>query len=96
MLLFTSSSHTRGRALYSVYSSTKAAIVNFMQAVSEELFHDQVRINAINPERTATPMRFENFGKEPEETLLSPARVAEVSLQTLLSDLTGQVIYATR
>jgi ribitol-5-phosphate 2-dehydrogenase (NADP+) / D-ribitol-5-phosphate cytidylyltransferase len=96
MLLFTSSSHTRGRALYSVYSSTKAAIVNFMQAVSEELFHDQVRINAINPERTATPMRFENFGKEPEETLLSPVRVAEVSLQTLLSGLTGQVIYATR
>lgn len=96
MLLFTSSSYTRGRALYSIYSSTKAAIVNLVQAVSEELYHDQVRINAINPERTATPMRFENFGKEPEDTLLSPAKVADVSLKTLLSDLTGQVIYATR
>ena len=96
ILLFASSSYTRGRALYAVYSSTKAAIVNFVQAVSEELFHDQVRINTINPERTATPMRLDNFGKEPEGSLLSPERVAEVALKTLLSDLTGQVVYATR
>lgn len=96
ILLFASSSYTRGRALYAVYSSTKAAIVNFVQAVSEELFHDQVRINTINPERTATSMRLANFGREPEATLLSAERVAEVALKTLLSDLTGQVIYATR
>ena len=96
LLLFTSSSYTRGRALYSIYSSTKAAIVNLVQACSEELFDDGVRINCINPERTATPMRLENFGPEPEGSLLSAQRVAEVSLLTLASDLTGQVIYVTR
>lgn len=96
ILLFTSSSYTRGRALYSIYSSTKAAIVNFVQAISEELMDANVRINAINPERTATPMRFENFGKEPKDSLLSPEKVAEVSLHTLMSAQTGQVIYVTR
>ena len=90
--LFASSSYTRGRALYSTYSSTKAGIVNLMQALSEELSCDNIKINVINPERTATPMRFKAFGQEPAETLLKPEKVAEASLKTLLSDLTGQVI----
>lgn len=90
--LFTSSSYTRGRALYSVYSSTKAAIVNLVQAAAEELTADNIRINAINPERTATPMRRENFGDEPKDSLLDAQKVARISLQTLLSDLRGQVI----
>lgn len=92
LLLFTSSSYTRGRALYSVYSSTKAAIVNLAQACSEEVFADGVRINVMNPERTATPMRVANFGKEPEGSLLSADRVARASLAMLLSDVTGQVV----
>ncbi|MGA2677670.1 MAG: 2-C-methyl-D-erythritol 4-phosphate cytidylyltransferase [Sedimentisphaerales bacterium] len=96
ILLFTSSSYTRGRALYSIYSSTKAAIVNLVQAVSEELAPYNVTVNAVNPERTATPMRRENFGSEPGESLLDPHKVALVSLQTLLSGLTGQVIYVKR
>ncbi len=96
ILLFTSSSYTRGRALYSVYSSSKAAIVNFVQACSEELNEEGIRINTINPERTATPMRFENFGKEPVGSLLQPEKVADVSIKTLVSDLTGQVIYVTK
>ncbi len=92
MILFTSSSYTRGRALYSVYSSTKAAIVNLAQGMAEELSGYGVRINVMNPERTATPMRKENFGEEPEDTLLKPEQVAQASLKTLLSDLTGEVV----
>lgn len=90
--LFTSSSYTRGRAFYSIYSSTKAAIVNFVQAMAEELIVKQIRINAINPERTATPMRLKNFGAEPAETLLTPEEVAYQTLQVLLSPLSGQII----
>lgn len=90
--LFTSSSYTRGRALYSVYSSTKAAIVNLGQALAEELSGDNIRVNIINPVRTATPMRASNFGKEPAESLLDPMVVAQATLSTLLSDLNGQVI----
>jgi len=96
LLLFTSSSYTRGRALYSTYSSAKAAIVNFAQALSEELYTDDIKVNVINPERTATPMRFNAFGAEPIETLCSPERVAEFSIKTLTANITGQVIDVKR
>lgn len=92
LLLYTSSSYTRGRAFYSIYSSTKAAAVNFMQALAQEWECHGVRVNVINPERTNTPMRTKNFGIEPEGTLLKAEDVAEVSLQTLLLDMTGQVV----
>lgn len=92
LLLFTSSSYTRGRAFYSLYSSTKAAAVNFAQALAQEWDSDGIRINVINPERTKTPMRVKNFGVEPDNTLLKADQVARVSLCTLLSDFTGQVV----
>ena len=96
ILQFTSSSYTRGRALYSTYSSAKAGIVNLVQALAEELSPDKISINVINPERCATPMRYKAFGKEPEDSLLSPDVAAEVSLKVLLSNLTGQVIDVRR
>ncbi|GAA3768282.1 bifunctional cytidylyltransferase/SDR family oxidoreductase [Microbacterium kribbense] len=92
LILFTSSSYTRGRAGYGVYSATKAGVVNLTQALSEEWSDAGVRINCINPQRTATPMRSEAFGDEAEETLLDPADVARVTLQVLESDLTGQIV----
>lgn len=92
LLLFTSSSYTRGRQLYSLYSSSKAAIVNFVQALSEEWHERGIRINCINPERTKTPMRIRNFGIEPENTLLDPQKVAIASLNTVFSKLTGEII----
>ena len=92
LLLFTSSSYTRGRAFYSLYSSTKAAVVNFAQALAQEWDPDGIRINVINPERTKTPMRVKNFGIEPDNTLLTAEEVAVASLNTLMSDFTGQVV----
>lgn len=92
IILFTSSSYTRGRADYSLYSSSKAAIVNFVQAVSEEVYDKGICINVMNPERTDTPMRRENFGEEPEDTLLSSECVAEATIKVLDAHYTGQVI----
>ncbi|MCH2110170.1 MAG: bifunctional cytidylyltransferase/SDR family oxidoreductase [Polyangiaceae bacterium] len=91
VLLYTSSSYTRGRAMYSVYSSTKSALVNLTQALAEEWFEDGIKINCMNPERTKTPMRVSNFGVEPEETLLSSKHVAQKSIMALLSGVTGNV-----
>lgn len=92
ILQFTSSSYTRGRANYALYSSTKAAVVNFVQAIAEEWEQDGIRINCINPQRTKTPMRIANFGIEPEETLLKSEEVARVSMETLLSNFSGEVV----
>ncbi|MDQ2698922.1 MAG: bifunctional cytidylyltransferase/SDR family oxidoreductase, partial [Actinomycetota bacterium] len=92
LLLFTSSSYTRGRAGYSVYSATKAGVVNLTQALSEEWAARGVRINCINPQRTKTPMRTGAFGEEPEDTLLDPHDVARVTLNVAASGLTGQIV----
>jgi len=92
LLHFTSSSYTLGRPYYSLYSSTKAAVVNFVQALSQEWQGDGIRVNCINPERTKTPMRERNFGREDECTLLKPEDVAKVAIATLLSNQNGRVI----
>lgn len=96
ILFYTSSSYTRGRMMYSIYSSTKAAIVNLTQALSEEWFGDAIRVNCINPERTRTPMRRQAFGIEPEGSLLEPLNVAIASVNTLVSKCTGEVIDVKR
>jgi 2-C-methyl-D-erythritol 4-phosphate cytidylyltransferase len=89
---FTSSSYTRGRANYAVYSSTKCAVVNLTQALAEEWVPIGIRVNCINPQRTRTPMRVENFGLEDPGTLLSAEDVAKHTLATLISNQTGMII----
>lgn len=92
LLNFTSSSYTRGSSYYALYSSSKAAIVNFTQAIAEEWSSENIKVNCINPERTATPMRTINFGIEPAELLLDPRDVALTSLKVLGADSTGLII----
>lgn len=92
LVLFTSSSYTRGRAGYSLYSSTKAAVVNLTQALASEWQKDNIRVNVICPERTKTLMREKNFGKEDEQTLLCPKIVAKKSLQASFAIFSGLVI----
>jgi 2-C-methyl-D-erythritol 4-phosphate cytidylyltransferase len=96
LLLFTSSSYTRGRAGYSLYSSAKAAVVNLTQALADEWSPLEVRVNCINPERTATPMRTSAFGAEDPSTLLASSAVALTSVDVLVSRMTGQVIDVRR
>jgi 2-C-methyl-D-erythritol 4-phosphate cytidylyltransferase len=96
LLLFTSSSYTRGRSGYSLYSSAKAAVVNLTQALADEWGGAGVKVNCINPERTATPMRTRAFGAEPHESLLRSSDVARVSLDTLISHETGHVVDVRR
>ena len=96
LLLFTSSSYTRGRSGYSLYSSAKAATVNLTQALADEWAVDGVRVNCVNPERTGTPMRSKAFGQEPADTLLDSRTVARAALRVMLSPQTGYVIDVRR
>ena len=50
-----SSSYTRGRGGYAIYSAAKAAVVNFTQGLSEE--REELFVNSVVPSRTDTPMR---------------------------------------
>ena len=48
LLLFTSSSYTRRKDFYSVYSSSKATIVNLAQELVEELANDKILTLFVN------------------------------------------------
>lgn len=96
LLLFTSSSYTRGRGSYSLYSSAKAATVNLTQALADEWAGEKVRVNCVNPERTGTPMRTMAFGQEDPGSLLDSRTVAKASLEVLIANKTGHVIDVRR
>ena len=89
---FASSSFTRGRPDYVAYSASKAAVVNLIQGLAEEWADDGIRVNAVSPERTDTPMRRRAFPDEPRDGLLATPDVAAATLRLLRSDLTGQVL----
>jgi 2-C-methyl-D-erythritol 4-phosphate cytidylyltransferase len=94
--VFASSSFTLGRSGYVAYSASKAGVVNLAQGLADEWAEDRIRVNAVSPERTETPMRRLAFPTEPREGMLSAAEVAEATLRLLRSDLTGQVIDVRR
>lgn len=78
---FASSSFFRGRKEMGVYSSTKAAVVNFTQALAEE--RPDLRVHAIIPHRAKTPMRRSQFPEESSEELLDPVHIAETVVHLL-------------
>jgi 2-C-methyl-D-erythritol 4-phosphate cytidylyltransferase len=86
-----SSSYTRGRGGYAAYSSSKAALVNFAQALAEELGPYGVRVNVASPGRVETGLRYRNFGKEPEGSLLKPDYVAEKIARAMAMETTGSI-----
>lgn len=96
LLFFTSSSYTRGRGSYSLYSSAKAATVNLTQALADEWANEKIKVNCVNPERTGTPMRTKAFGNEDPDSLLESKTVARASLEVLVSNKTGHVIDVRR
>jgi 2-C-methyl-D-erythritol 4-phosphate cytidylyltransferase len=91
LTVFASSSFTRGRPDYVAYSASKAAVVNLAQGLAEEWCDDGVRVNAVSPERTDTPMRRRAFPGESRSGMLSTEEVATATLRLIGSDLTGQV-----
>ena len=58
------------------------------------VYEKENKIIKDNPELEM--IAFKAFGKEPEWSLLNPKKVAEASLKTFLSDITGQVIDVRR
>lgn len=91
LTVFASSSFTRGRPEYVAYSASKAAIVNMAQGLADEWAEDGVRVNAVSPERTDTPMRRKAFPDESRAGMLTSEEVANATLRLIASGLTGQV-----
>ena len=96
LTLFASSSVTQGRPNYVAYSASKAALVNLAQGLADEWAEDGIRVNAVSPERTDTPMRRAAFPGESPIGLLAADDVAAATLRLIRSDLTGQVLDVRR
>jgi 2-C-methyl-D-erythritol 4-phosphate cytidylyltransferase len=96
LTFFASSSFTRGRAGYVAYSASKAAVVNVVQGLADEWADRGIRVNAVSPERTDTPMRRAAFPDESRVGMLAAQDVAIATLRLLRSDLTGQVVDVRR
>ena len=96
LTFFASSSFTRGRPDYIAYSASKAAVVNATQGLADEWAADGIRVNAVSPERTDTPMRRAAFPDEDRTGMLGADEVATATLRLLASDLTGQVVDVKR
>jgi 2-C-methyl-D-erythritol 4-phosphate cytidylyltransferase len=96
LTLFASSSFTQGRPNYVAYSASKAALVNLTQGLADEWAADGIRVNAVSPERTDTPMRRAAFPDESPIGLLPVRDVAIATIRLLQSDLTGQIIDVRR
>jgi len=91
LLQFASSSYTRGRSDYVVYSATKAAIVNMTQGLSEEWEDDGIRVNCVVPGRTDTSMRRNNFSNEEQSTLFNPYEIALGAAKLIASNGSGLI-----
>ena len=96
LTVFASSSFTRGRSSYVAYSASKAAVVNLAQGLADEWCDEGIRVNAVSPERTDTPMRRRAFPNESMAGMLSAGEVAAATLRLIQSDLTGQVLDVRR
>jgi NAD(P)-dependent dehydrogenase (short-subunit alcohol dehydrogenase family) len=76
-----------------VYGLTKHAVVGFVRAVADQLATKDIRINAICPGFTDTPILDSSAGRFREAgfPLLSADEVADAVLQVAASDGTGDV-----
>jgi NAD(P)-dependent dehydrogenase (short-subunit alcohol dehydrogenase family) len=73
-----------GQAWLSVYSATKAAVVNFTQAMHKELAADGIKSTALCPAFVDTPMTEWVRGQVAPEEMITPSDIAE-SVRFLLS-----------
>ncbi len=76
----------RGRAGWSTYSSSKAALIALSQALREELLPLGTRVSCISPGRCATDLRKVLAPDEDPTTIMQPEDVVRV-ITMLLSDL---------
>jgi NAD(P)-dependent dehydrogenase (short-subunit alcohol dehydrogenase family) len=73
-----------------LYTATKHAVVGFVRAAAPALERRGIRLNAICPGFTDTPIVEEELRGTLPVPLMEPAFVAEAALQALRSEETGQ------
>jgi NAD(P)-dependent dehydrogenase (short-subunit alcohol dehydrogenase family) len=86
-----------GKARWGAYAVSKAAVENLTQVLADELRDAQIRVNAVNPGPTRTPMRAAAYPEEDPLTLPTAAEIVPVFLYLASDDaasITGQSLDA--
>jgi NAD(P)-dependent dehydrogenase (short-subunit alcohol dehydrogenase family) len=73
-----------------VYALTKHAVVGFVRSVAPQLAERGIRINALCPAFTDTPLVVDELRGELPVQLIEPSFVAQAALQALNDDETGR------
>ena len=73
-----------------IYAATKHAVVGFVRSCAPQLAKRGIRINALCPGFTDTPIVVEELRGVLDVPLIEPAFVAEAALQALHSDTSGE------
>ncbi len=97
-LIFTTSSvGSKGRAFWGPYSVSKFATEGLMQVIADEYDESTLRVNAINPGATATPMRAKAYPAEDQSKLPSAEQIMPLYVYLMADSsigVTGQVLKA--
>jgi 2-C-methyl-D-erythritol 4-phosphate cytidylyltransferase len=96
IVTISSSSVTKGRPGYGIYSASKIALQSLIEAQSEALASLGIFVNCICPERVGTPMAINLHGKINTEETLTVAEVAQAILSYSDVKIGGQIIYLRR
>jgi NAD(P)-dependent dehydrogenase (short-subunit alcohol dehydrogenase family) len=80
ILNISSGSGKRAHAEWVAYCASKWAVMGLTESLALEGFPLGIRVSALCPGPTATPMRNENFPGEDQDRLLTPDDVAEAAL----------------
>ena len=73
-----------------IYAATKHAVVGFVRSCAPQLAERGIRINALCPGFTDTPIVVEELRGVLDVPLIEPSFVAEAALQALHSDASGE------
>jgi NAD(P)-dependent dehydrogenase (short-subunit alcohol dehydrogenase family) len=80
ILNISSGSGKRAHAEWSAYCASKWAVMGLTESLALEGYPLGIRVNALCPGPTATPMRHDNFPDEDQGRLLAADEVAEAAL----------------
>jgi NAD(P)-dependent dehydrogenase (short-subunit alcohol dehydrogenase family) len=80
ILNISSGSGKRAHAEWSAYCASKYAVMGLTESLALEGFPLGIRVNALCPGPTATPMRHDNFPGEDQSRLLTADEVAQAAL----------------
>lgn len=97
-LVFTTSGvGSKGRAFWGPYSVSKFATEGLMQVIADEYDESSLRVNAINPGATATPMRARAYPAENQDTLATAEQIMPLYVYLMSEDsknVTGEILKA--